>query len=111
MSVTGEMLDHSVSAPDTCPECGTYDCARTEEETTYAIHPEMKLEVTYKFPSYTCSCGLSWTGHEEEDAETLARMRVLEVEVVKLWEENKSLRAFKNSVDEALNSGDGTYRP
>src|SRR5512143_953464 len=109
MSVTGEMLDHSVSAPDTCPECGAYDCARTEEETTCTIHPEMKLEVTYKFPAYTCECGFSWTGYEKEDAETSARLKVVEAKLVELWKENRSLRAFKNSVDEALNSGDGTY--
>lgn len=28
-----------------------------------------------------------------------------------LWQEIESLRAFKRGVDEALNSGDGSYRP
>jgi len=32
-------------------------------------------------------------------------------EISKLKKELESLRAFKHSVDEALNSGDGTYRP
>lgn len=32
-------------------------------------------------------------------------------ENAKLREEVRGMRAFKNSVDQALNSGDGTYRP
>ena len=32
-------------------------------------------------------------------------------EIVALRERISSLEAFKSSVDEALNSGDGTYRP
>jgi len=32
-------------------------------------------------------------------------------EISKLKKELESLRAFKHSVDEALNSGDGAYRP
>jgi hypothetical protein len=37
--------------------------------------------------------------------------RQLELKLAKVEREVVSLRAFKNSVDEALNSGDGTYRP
>lgn len=91
MSVIGEMLDHSVPAPDTCPECGAYDCARAEEKTTYTIHPELALTVTYKFPAYTCSCGFAWTGYEEEDAELRARLKVVEAKLLELWSENKAL--------------------
>ena len=35
----------------------------------------------------------------------------LKAEVERLREENRSLRAFHNRVHEALNSGDGVYRP
>lgn len=103
--------EHCRPDPDTCPECGTYGATRTDEETTYTVHPEMALTVTYKFPAYTCTCGFSWTGYEKEDAEMLARLKVVQEKLGELWKENKSLRAFKANVDEALNSGDGSYRP
>jgi len=41
------------------------------------------------------------------DAMVLYRNRI----VPDIFKELESLRAFKRSVDEALNSGDGTYRP
>jgi hypothetical protein len=35
----------------------------------------------------------------------------LESELAQVQEELEGLRAFKRSVEEALNSGDGAYRP
>jgi hypothetical protein len=43
--------------------------------------------------------------------EAAARIEEVEQEVVYLREEVRGLRAFKRSVDEALNSGEGYYRP
>jgi uncharacterized membrane protein YgaE (UPF0421/DUF939 family) len=50
---------------------------------------------------------------QEVDASRRAVEKVpqLEARVKELEAENQSLRSFKASVDEALNSGDGSYRP
>lgn len=41
----------------------------------------------------------------------LAEVRRLRARVAELESECNGLRAFKQGVDEALNSGDGSYRP
>jgi len=45
---------------------------------------------------------VTWFGDEQREVEAY---------VEELRSENRSLSAFKTTVDEALNSGDGTYRP
>jgi len=54
-------------------------------------------------------CELLGVPYPSEDARQIRRI-VLE-EMDSLIAENKSLRVFKNHIDEVLNSGDGSYRP
>lgn len=48
---------------------------------------------------------------ERELAQAKMFMSAMRTENTKLKDEIKGLRGFRRSVDEALNSGDGVYRP
>jgi len=110
-----DCLADTSPSPEECPECGGTDTLRTVEEHTQQLgQPDAYFyfpEVKFMAPVRTCGCGFAWTDYEMEGAAAEARRIAVESAYIKLVRENRSLAAFKATVDEALNSGDGAYRP
>ena len=90
-----------------CPNCQSSAVTEAIVTSTFDYgckpHPVIKVSVTE--PVMACGdCGEEWTDYRGEEARSEAVIKALYTEV-------KSLLAFKAGVDEALNSGDGSYRP
>ena len=112
---------------DVCPNCNSEKVHESIQTCTiwYGVAP-LNVGVIVQQPVMHCEeCEEEWTDYRGEDARAAAinlYKRVFNAEahteIAGLQTENevlkqrvKSLEAFKYSVDVALNSGDGTYRP
>lgn len=86
-----------------CPECGSTDTTEEVVDRTsnlFAIGDEL---IKYKTPAQTCnSCEFGWTDYRNEQAETMAMLRLLKTYVAKntllLMERTNKLRALLNDV-------------
>ncbi len=89
-----------------CPNCGSIRVTETIISHTfqYGIEPYV-VNVPVTEPVLHCmECSQEWTDYRGEDARSEATIRAL-------YREVQSLLAFKASIAEALNGGDGSYRP
>lgn len=57
------------------------------------------------------TCGMRWTSDSPHEMCPRCTCRDLRATMELLKREVVSLRRFKANIDEALNSGDGTYKP
>lgn len=105
-----------------CPECGSMDVTeKASVEKLRLLDPTLDLssdnldglvDIEFVLTWQTCgSCSLSWTDIVGEAERSEAALHYSQRRMRELYTEVQSLRAFKRSVDESLNSGDGSYRP
>ena len=83
----------------------SYTIPEIDEDTPPEKLPDGGTVVTYYQEHYDHDMG-GWA-----EPEGFGKVMFEEGDWLKLEEELEELRAFKKSVDEALNSGDGAYRP
>jgi len=103
-----------------CPYCGDPGAAAVEEAGIWAMERLAKARLTADEYRIVVRAGLaavkaSRTVTAAVVADRLAGFHLdvagMHAQAVSLEEELEALRAFKRSVDVALNSGDGAYRP
>lgn len=100
------MIDNQTLDEKICPNCGSklVTEAMVSHTFQYGIKPYV-VNVLVTEPVMHCAeCLEEWTDYRGEEARTVATIHAL-------YKEVRSLAAFKASVDEALNTGDGSYRP
>lgn len=112
-------MDALTSDEMLCPNCGSDKVTEIVETSTfnYGVDESVAIQVTQ--PVVTCgTCGESFTDYRGEEARTEAverYRRVMSAPIqARLDAAEKELRgyaAWERSVNEALNSGDGSYRP
>lgn len=89
-------------------DIGYEDLARSQLEST---RPSEKVESTTPRTDAAVITTDRYISPGEGEFVSAEIARELERELTAMQRELESLRAFKRSVDEALNSGDGSYRP
>lgn len=90
-----------------CVMCESFGVVTSVEpfEEPYTFPGEDEMVLRYSAPVHTCgTCGFVYTDTAKEDAQAKAI-------VYRLTQIIRSYQSFKRSVDEQLNSGDGTYKP